>query len=105
MRVWKRARHPPHITQLNLRVAELIKDVQVPLERAADLLDVTFGDERAEQFDGREEPAGLHPHVMNRVFGKPFLAALQPFAIVPPLRVQRIAKVLQHISGLNRSDV
>jgi hypothetical protein len=34
-----------------------------------------------------------------------FLAALQPFAITPPLCVQRIAKVLQHIGGLNRDNV
>ena len=52
VRVRKGARHPPHVTQLNLCVAELVEGVQVPLECAADLLDVTFGDERAEQFDG-----------------------------------------------------
>jgi hypothetical protein len=39
-RIWKGARHSPHVTQLYLRVAELVEGVQVPLECAADLLDV-----------------------------------------------------------------
>ena len=68
VRIRKGTRHPPHVTQLDLRVAELVKGVQVPLERAANLLDVMFGDERAEQFEGREQPAGLHPHIMHRLF-------------------------------------
>jgi len=41
---------------------------------------------------------------MHRVFGEPFLAALQPLAITPPLRVQRIAKMLQHVGGLDGGD-
>jgi hypothetical protein len=42
---------------------------------------------------------------MHRILGETFLAALQPFAITPPLHVQRIAEVLQHIGSLNGDDV
>ena len=105
VRVRKGARHSPHVSQLDLRIAELVESVEVMLERAAGLPDVVFGNERAEQLDGREQPSGFHTRVMHGVLGKTLLAALQPFAITPPLRVQRIAKVLQHIGGLDGGDV
>jgi hypothetical protein len=40
---------------------------------------------------------------MHRILGELFLTAPEPLAITPPLCVQRLAKMLQHIGGLNRS--
>ena len=68
-------------------------------ERAPGFLEVVFGDERAEQFNRGEQPAGFHARGMNRFFGKAFLASLEPFPVAPPLDLERIAQMHQHVLG------
>jgi len=48
----------------------VVESVEMMFERTAGFPDVVFGNERAKQLDGREQPARFHAHIMHRFFGK-----------------------------------
>jgi hypothetical protein len=82
---------------LDLGVPKFIECVEMFLEGAAGFFDFPFGNERPEQFNGRDQPPRLNPGLMDRFLRETLLAAPQPFAIPLPTRMERMSKVPEHV--------
>ena len=88
----RRREHPRHasdVNQLHLRVAQLVKRVEVLLEDVPGFLEFALGEKCAEQFDGGEQPARFDAGIVDGRLGKTRLTLFKPFPVAPRRRPAR----------------